>query len=60
METLQKTLSKIRELQDEELDLVGGLAGCTYVLEEFEWCNRTNDGHTFSVIDSVKTSTGTD
>ena len=57
MATLQKTLAAIRELQDEELDLVGGLVGTTTVVEEWDYCQPKASPSGTWVMDKVTTTT---
>lgn len=60
MATLQKTLAAIRELQDEELDMVGGLVGTTITTEEWEYCQPKGSPSGTWVMDKVTTSTKDD
>lgn len=58
MSTIQKALATIRELQDEELLMVGGLAGTNQTVETWEWCMVP--GAQSPVIDRVTTTTSPD
>lgn len=58
MSTIQKVLSSIRDLADEELDHVGGLEGTAKVVETWSYC--TPEGHTIAVPDKVTTVTSSD
>lgn len=66
MATLQKVLSHvIRELQDEELDLVGGLTGSSVTTETWAYCSMPTGAQppaptTVWVVDEVKTTVTSD
>ncbi len=64
MATLQKALSDIRELKDEEIDLVGGLAGSSTTIEIWIHTTRTlqtpNGPTDIDVVDRVETRTEPD
>lgn len=52
MSTIQKVMATIRELKEEELEMVGGLAGTKNTAETWKW--STYNGQT--VIDGVLTT----
>lgn len=60
MATIQKTLAAIRQLQDEELELVGGLAGTTEVRETWRYCRPEGAPETVWLADEVVTTTRPD
>ena len=60
MKTLQKTLAAIRMLQDEELDLIGGLSGTTVVTETWDYCHPNGSPAGTWVMDKVTTTTSSD
>lgn len=66
MQTLQRAIAEIRDLEVEEIDLVAGAAGFCYTTSETQTpthCNQTiaayGELHVVRVQDDVSTSTTT-
>lgn len=65
MATLQRTLSDIRELQADELDIIGGAGGITYEQSQSPttsgvWVSTPQGGYTLTVTDDMNQDVSVD